>query len=344
MCRATLYIFSGLPGSGKTALSRLLARRVGAAHLRIDTIEQALRDLCSVDVRAEGYRLAYRIASDILDAGVSVVADSCNPIELTRREWERVALDSGARYVNIEVVCTDRQEHRDRVEGRTSTILGMKLPTWHEVEDREYHEWTVERIVVDTSRRTAGECIEELLPRLSGDVLLTHRLATPDDLAVLRILMDAAISELQKPFLDEAQIASSRTIMGLDSQLIDDGTYFIVEADGELAGSGGWSRRATLYGSDESPGRNAALLNPAKDAARVRAMYTHPRHTRKGVGRLILFLCEEAARSEGFRRVELVATMAGEPLYRAAGYQPSERFTDNRGGVAVPLLRMSKQL
>ena len=173
---------------------------------------------------------------------------------------------------------------------------------------------------------------------------LTHRLAHRDDLDALRALMDAAISELQKPFLDERQIASSRAIMGLDTQLIDDGTYFIVEADGELAGCGGWSRRATLYGGDQSPGRSAALLDPARDAARVRAMYTHPQHTRKGAGRLILSLCEEAAGSEGFRTVELMATMAGEPLYRACGYEPCERVVDDRGGVAVPLLRMSKPL
>ena len=156
--------------------------------------------------------------------------------------------------------------------------------------------------------------------------------------------MDAAISELQKPFLDARQIESSRTIMGLDTQLVDDGTYFVVEADGELAGCGGWSRRATLYGGDQSPGRSAALLDPAKDAARVRAMYTHPHHARKGVGRLILSLCEAAARAEGFCTVELMATMAGEPLYRASGYGPVERILDDRGGAAVPLLRMSKQL
>jgi GNAT superfamily N-acetyltransferase len=173
---------------------------------------------------------------------------------------------------------------------------------------------------------------------------LAHRLSRRDDLDTLRALMDAAISELQKAFLDSSQIASSRTIMGLDTQLIDDGTYFIVEADGQLAGCGGWSRRATLYGGDQSPGRNAALLDPARDAARVRAMYTHPRHTRKGVGRLILSLCETAARSEGFTRVELMATLAGEPLYRACGYELRERITDDRGGVAVPLLRMSKRL
>ena len=173
---------------------------------------------------------------------------------------------------------------------------------------------------------------------------LSHRLAQSDDLIALRALMDVAISELQKPFLDESQIASSRTLMGLDTQLIDDGTYFVVEAAGELAGCGGWSRRATLYGGDQSPGRSTALLDPAKDAARVRAMYTHPRHTRKGVGRLILSLCENAARAEGFTRVELMATLAGVPLYRACGYIACEDVVDDRGGVGVPLMRMRKQL
>jgi len=176
------------------------------------------------------------------------------------------------------------------------------------------------------------------------DAALQHRLATRDDLAALSALMEAAIAELQKPFLDAAQIASSRTIMGLDTQLIDDKTYFVIEQDSVLAGCGGWSRRATLYGGDRSPGRDAALLDPAKEAARVRAMYTHPAFTRRGVGRLILSLCEAAARAEGFTRAELMATLAGEPLYRACGYQALEHLADDRGGVAVPLVRMSKRL
>jgi len=150
-------------------LAQLLARRIGAAHLRIDTIEQALRELCSLDVQGEGYRLAYRIASDILSTGVSVVADSCNPIDLTRREWEQVAQHANARYENIEVVCSDPRKHRERVETRASTIPGLRLPTWHEVETREYHDWTVERLVLDTSRRSEGECIDELLSKLSGE-------------------------------------------------------------------------------------------------------------------------------------------------------------------------------
>jgi GNAT superfamily N-acetyltransferase len=173
---------------------------------------------------------------------------------------------------------------------------------------------------------------------------LDHRLATRADMPALAVLMNAAIGELQKPFLTDEQIASSRAIMGLDTQLIDDGTYFIVEQNGVLAGCGGWSRRATLYGGDRSPGRDAALLDPARDAARVRAMYTHPTFIRRGVGRLILTLCEDAARSEGFTSVELMATMAGEPLYRACGFEAVEEVVDNRGGAGVPLLRMRKAL
>jgi GNAT superfamily N-acetyltransferase len=173
---------------------------------------------------------------------------------------------------------------------------------------------------------------------------LSHRLATPGDQEALGALMEAAIAELQKPFLSAAQIAASRTFMGIDTQLIVDRTYFVVESGGELAGCGGWSRRATLYGGDRTPGRNAALLDPRSDAARVRAMYTHPAHTRQGVGRLILRLCEQAAAAEGFRRVELMSTMSGVPLYTACGYESAERIEDARGGVPVPLIRMYKAI
>lgn len=174
--------------------------------------------------------------------------------------------------------------------------------------------------------------------------MLTHRLAQHSDVDVLRRLIDASIAELQQGFLDERQIASSRAIMGLDTQLIDDGTYYVVESHGELAGCGGWSRRATLYGGDQSTGRDSTLLDPSRDPARIRAMYTHPRHARQGIGRLILSLCEEAARAEGYRATELMSTRAGEPLYRACGYQPREQVMDDRGGVPVPLLRMVKTL
>jgi GNAT superfamily N-acetyltransferase len=173
---------------------------------------------------------------------------------------------------------------------------------------------------------------------------LTHRLAESDDIPALEPLMAVAIAELQRRFLSPEQIAASRTIMGLDRQLIADGTYFVVEAEGRIAGCGGWSRRATLYGGDHSPGRDAAPLDPAVEAARVRAMYTHPAFTRRGVGRLILQLCETAAAAEGFHRLELMATLSGQPLYAAYGFRPIEQILDDRGGAPVPLVRMGKAI
>ena len=176
--------------------------------------------------------------------------------------------------------------------------------------------------------------------------MLTHRLAVEDDLPALKALMALAIDELQRGFLDPDQIVASRQVMGLDTQLVADRTYFLVEEDGVLAGCGGWSRRATLYGGDHSTAlRDAALLDPAVDAARVRAMYTHPGFARRGVGRLILKLCEAAAAAEGYGRVQLMATLSGEPLYRACGYQPIEHTgAAPVNGVVVPLILMGKPI
>jgi GNAT superfamily N-acetyltransferase len=169
-----------------------------------------------------------------------------------------------------------------------------------------------------------------------------HRLATADDIPALTALSEAAIDALLGAVLPPAEVAASRLIMGVDSQLIADGTYFVIERHGAIAGCGGWSRRATHYGGDQSPGRDDALLDPTKDAARVRAMYTDPAFARQGVGRLVLQLCEAAAALAGFRRLELTATAAGEPLYAACGFKPVRRFTDDRGGTPVPLCVMSK--
>src|SRR3954462_9316070 len=151
--------------------------------------------------------------------------------------------------------------------------------------------------------------------------------------------MDAAIGELQRGFLDEEQIDASRTIMGLDTQLIDDGTYFVVEAAADVAGCGGWSRRETLFGGDHSSGRADRLLDPASEPARVRAMYTNPAHARRGVGRLGPSLGERAAAAEGFTRLELMATLSGEPLYTAYGFRTLERLRVPAPGVAGPRRR-----
>lgn len=173
---------------------------------------------------------------------------------------------------------------------------------------------------------------------------LIHRLATIGDLGALHKIAELAIAELQKPFLNPDQIGSSRKIMGIDTQLIHDGTYFLVESDCMIVGCGGWSRRATLYGGDDAPGRDAALLNPLTDSARIRAMYTDPNFARRGIGRLIIEVCENAMRAEGFRYAELMPTKAGHPLYRACGYEVVEDVIDSRGGAGVPLSRMRRTL
>ena len=175
--------------------------------------------------------------------------------------------------------------------------------------------------------------------------MFTHRLATPADMPALQSLMTAAIRELLPQFLTPEKVEASFAVMGVDSQLIEDGTYFILEENGVLAGCGGWSRRATLFGHNHTAGRDARLLDPACEAARIRAMYTAPQFARRGVGRRILELCEQAARAEGFTRVELGATAGGEPLYRACGYQEIERLeVPTPGGVTVPITRMGKTL
>jgi GNAT superfamily N-acetyltransferase len=171
------------------------------------------------------------------------------------------------------------------------------------------------------------------------------RLARPSDMDALRPLMDRAIRELLKPYLDYSRVGASFEIMGLDTQLIADETYFVVEINGQIAAGGGWSKRSTLFGGDHSEGRNDAFLNPAIDAARIRAMYTDPAFTRRGLGRAILAACEAAAQAFGFHRAELVATMAGQPLYLACGYAPIEPMTANTSqGIEVPLVRMGKKL
>lgn len=170
--------------------------------------------------------------------------------------------------------------------------------------------------------------------------MLTHRPATIGDELALRALMTLAIDQLQQGFLTPEQVVASHSFMGLDTRLIADGTYFVIERGGVLAGCGGWSRRATPYGHDASDTRDERLLDPATDAARVRAMYTHPDHVRQGVARLILDLCQDAARAEGFAMLQLSSTLAGAPLYRACGFVDVARFHD-RG---VPLILMNKQL
>lgn len=180
---------------------------------------------------------------------------------------------------------------------------------------------------------------------MTNEAALRHRLAEQADIPAIAALMDRAIAHLQRGFLTEHEIAASRAHMGLDTQLISDRSYFIITIGGAIAGCGGWSARATLFGGDASGGRDPQRLDPASDPARIRAMYTDPDFVRRGVGRYLLDLCEAAAAAAGFRRLEMAATLSGVPLYRACGYAEIEPFMATApGGVPVPLVRMGKDL
>ncbi len=173
----------------------------------------------------------------------------------------------------------------------------------------------------------------------------THRVATREDIPALIDIMNASIKGLQKGFLKPEQITASFELMGMDTQLIEDRTYYAILSGETIVGCGGWSRRATLYGGNHTRGRDASPLNPATDAARVRAMYTHPDWARRGIGKLIMDLCEAKALEEGFTRYELMATLSGEPLYRKCGYTPIEyQDVPTSGGVTVPLIKMGKEV
>ena len=181
------------------------------------------------------------------------------------------------------------------------------------------------------------------------DTAFRHRIAGPADVPAIIDLMRASIEVNMAEFLTPDEIESAKECMGVDQTLIDDGTYFVIETDvgGEtvMVGCGGWGKRRTLYGGDQTSGRDDSLSDPAKEPARIRAMYTHPDWVRKGIGTLLLDLGEQAARDAGFATIELGSTVPGLPLYRARGYEELERYTNvGANGVDNTVIRMRKTL
>ncbi len=157
-----LYIFGGLPGTGKSTLAAALARRSNAVYLRIDTIEQAVRDSGLSGGGPVGYIVGYKLASENLRLGADVVVDSVNPISITRTAWQNVAAQAKVPYIEIEIACSNLQEHRNRVESRQSDISGHRLPTWNEVAELQYEQWNTDHIVLDTAGHSTNESISHL--------------------------------------------------------------------------------------------------------------------------------------------------------------------------------------
>jgi GNAT superfamily N-acetyltransferase len=186
-----------------------------------------------------------------------------------------------------------------------------------------------------------------LIARGLSDVMLRLRLATPGDLPRLRGLIEQSVRALSAPYYTASQIESAlRYVVGPDTQLIADRTYYVIESDeGELVAAGGWSRRRTLYGGDQMKGAEDPLLEPATEAARIRAFFVHAAWARRGLGRQLFERCAEEAATAGFRKLELRATLSGEPLYRALGFTQLERtVVPLPDGEALPVVRMARPL
>ncbi|MEW6209952.1 MAG: GNAT family N-acetyltransferase [Acidobacteriota bacterium] len=153
------------------------------------------------------------------------------------------------------------------------------------------------------------------------------RLATPDDIPALERLIPESARALSAGYYTTEQTEAAITyVFGVDTQLILDGTYFVVEAEGRIVGCGGWSKRRTLYGGDQMKSRVDPLLDARTEAARIRAFFVDPQWARRGIASLMMRACEQAARESGFSALDLVATLPGEPLYKAFGYEVIERF------------------
>ena len=172
------------------------------------------------------------------------------------------------------------------------------------------------------------------------------RLACDADVPALEALIPLSVRSLQAAYYSPAQMeAALGPVFGLDRQLIRDGTYFVAERDGQIVGCGGWSRRRSLYGSDQGRQTEDSPLDPTRDPARVRAFFVHPAWARRGIGRSIMAACEEAIVAAGFRAVEIVATLAGEPLYASFGYAVAERHEIAlKNGLKLPVVKMSRSV
>lgn len=191
-----LITFGGLPGTGKTTVSRALAQRLGATYLRIDAIEQAIRDVgvLSGDIGPAGYVIAHAVAEANLALGKTVVADCVNPVAASRNGWRLIAARLGVHIIEVEVICSDKAMHRARVEGRTTDIVGLALPTWQMVLERRYDNWSEPHLVIDT----AAPRPDEATAVIERSIEEAHSIGEPAGLKSL-LLSNAARGDLNIP-------------------------------------------------------------------------------------------------------------------------------------------------
>ena len=164
-----LIIFGGLPGAGKTTIAKALAKQLKAVYLRVDTVEQVLKREAKLE-GPEGYMVCWAQALENLKLGMTVVADSVNAIQVTREAWQKVAKDASVTFLEVELQCSDDREHQRRIETRDADIVGHQLPTWDNVQQRQYESW-LPHLVFDTAKQTVNEIVEEILLRIKADTL-----------------------------------------------------------------------------------------------------------------------------------------------------------------------------
>jgi predicted kinase/ribosomal protein S18 acetylase RimI-like enzyme len=351
-----LIILAGLPGVGKTTIARALARTLDAVHVRIDSIEQAIRDSgIGTAIDDAGYRVAYAVAEDNLRLGRVVIADSVNPLPLTRDAWRDVARRACTDAVEIEIICSNPQEHRRRVETRTADVAGLKLPTWAEVLARDYCRWDRDRIVIDTAHAATDACLETLraaleltqagetsaVGRLSSahqrrdwrqhspanvmDETRSIRKAAIDDAAGILECLRAAFEPYEPRYTPDAYRDTVLTSDTLRERLACMSIFVAVTPRGEVIGT----IACQVTGSDEGHLRGMAIV---------------PHCQGSGIADALLAAAEQELRQSHCSRVTLDTV---EPLQRAIrfyerhGYRPSGRARDFFG---MPLYEYVKTL